>query len=140
MNIEKKDQKPNEVDKLKAKIKKIQKFCKHDWRLVKKPELLESLVPGVFIGDKVASSSMSLICQKEISLKCKKCSKKLVASITSICPRCFGLMYKGDLYTLENDGTSSRKKYFGEDLAYHGIRIYHCRDCGLAIASDEWNQ
>jgi len=138
MSIKKKKRKLNAVDKLKARIKEIQKSCKHDWKLIKKPELSESLVPGIFIGNK--ASPLETTFQKEISLKCNKCSRRLIAPITSICPCCFGSMYKGGLYTIENDGMSSREKYFGEPLAYHAVRLHHCSKCGFTIASDEWNQ
>ena len=144
MNTKKKDcipieeRKQNEVDELKARIKKIQEDCQHDWRFTKKPELRKSFVPGVFIGNMTTPSGMSY--PTEISLACMKCSKKLVASITAICPLCLGSMDKGGLYTVENDGKSSREKYFGEYLAYYAIRIYHCNNCGCAVASDEWNQ
>lgn len=125
----------NEVDSLQAQIEKIQKHCDHDWRLIEEPELRQSLVPGVFIGE-MARSGMAT----EMILICTKCSKRLVTSITARCPYCLSPMREGGLHSIEGDGTFSRKKYFGRKYLYYAIRLHHCTKCDFSTASDEWNQ
>lgn len=132
----------NEVDKLKAQIKKIrdeikkvQDECNHDWRLIRKPALSASLVPGVFVGKKEPHGITP-----EMTLICTKCRKRLVASIRGTCPNCLSPMREIGLYTIEDDGTTSRKKYFGQDYLYYAIIIDHCTKCDFRVASDEWNQ
>jgi len=125
----------NEVDGLKERIKKIQDNCEHNWKVIKKPKLTLSCVPGVFIGDKARSADAS-----EMTLICTKCSKQLVQSITTRCPKCLSPMKKGALHGIEDDGTYSRKKYFGKEYLYYAIRIYGCTKCYFRVASDEWDQ
>jgi len=125
----------NQVDKLKTQIKEIQENCKHDWKLINKPELRKSLVPGVFVG-KTEPGGMA----PEMILICTKCSQRLETSIISRCPYCLSPMREGGLYTVENDGTFSRKKYFGREYLYYAIRLHHCTKCDFWTASDEWNQ
>jgi hypothetical protein len=127
----------NEVDRLQARIAKIQGDCDHDWRLIKKPELIESFVPGVFVGrrDPVGIAP-------EMRLICMRCSKRLVTSIIERCPKCLSPMSEGGLYSIEDDGTFSRKKYFGQEYLYNAIRLHRCTNtkCDFVVASDEWNQ
>jgi len=125
----------NEVDSLKERIKEIQDKCEHSWRVIKKPKLILSQVPGVFIGSKARSNTTP-----EITLICTKCSKRLVQSITTRCPKCLSFMRKGVLHSIEDDGTFSRKKYFGKEYLYYAIRLHYCTKCDFVIASDEWNQ
>ena len=124
----------NEVDSLERQMKEIQDNCEHDWKLVEKPELIKSLVPGVFIGRREPGGFAS-----EMTLICTKCSKRLKTSIISRCPYCLSPMREGFLQITEG-GISSRKRYFGREYLYYVIRLHHCTKCEFRTASDEWDQ
>ncbi len=125
---------PNRVDKLNLQIRQIRQNCKHAFRLIKKPKMQESLVHGVIAYEKgphtLAGYSDPLV------LACLHCSEKKEATIIEICPRCLGKMGK-EPFCL---GVDSRKEYFGCDHLYYVVRLYRCQDCGLTVASEEWNQ
>ncbi|MFA5392385.1 MAG: hypothetical protein WC306_01675 [Candidatus Paceibacterota bacterium] len=125
----------NEVDRLKALIAEIQGNCDHDWRVIKEAELIESLVPGVFVGSRGPFGTAA-----RMKLFCTRCSQRIQTSIILRCPHCLSPMRKGDLYTMEDGGKTSREKYFGVDEPYYAIRIHCCTLCSFMTASDEWNQ
>lgn len=131
--------KQNRVDGLHLKIKQIQKKCKHDFRILGKPRLTESLVPGIYVGFVAMGGGTrgirgipSCIEQK---LVCLKCSKEKIANIVETCPKCLGSMKQGEV-----QGVYSRIQYFGEDYLYYSIVLSKCSNCGFTIASDTWNQ
>ena len=123
----------NEVDNLNARIKTIQETCEHDFRLIREPNLIASLVRGVFVGSlapaRAASSEPYLV------LVCLKCSKEESRSITSTCPQCLKPM--GEAQCL---GAGSRVRYFGQEYVYYSVAISYCTKCSFALASDMWDQ
>ena len=128
------ERKPNKVDELQDWIKRIQKDCKHDFRLVKEPKLIESLVSGVFVGP-VRGPIKMFSSETRMKLVCINCSKEKSASIVVICPKCLSPMREGRVL-----GYDSRKYYFGEEYLYFSILLQRCSKCSFTLASDEWDQ
>ncbi len=130
------DRVPNWVDTLNLQIKQIRKSCKHDFRLIKRPELQESLVPGVMVGKTEGPVKVGGRSEMTMTLVCLHCSEEKETTIMETCPRCLGKMKMAP----HNLGAGSREKYFGCDHLYFSIRYSCCQNCGLTIASDEWDQ
>ena len=124
-----------DIKKLQAEISKIQNNCSHDFEVVNKLKLQETLVKGVFVGStagpvKVGYSETSLL------LKCRNCFVEISTNISRRCPKCLSDM----VCTAECLGADSRLKYFGNDHLYYSIRLNGCSKCDFAVASDEWDQ
>jgi len=136
------EREPNEVDRLRVKIKEIQTACTHDFKLVKEIKLKESLIPGVFVGTSGRGGLSRKILdhgeiQTEFTVVCTKCSKEVNCHITEVCPRCLGNMSKGEL----EGGTNSRERFFGVQNGYYAIELFFCKGlCGFIVASDVWDQ
>lgn len=124
----------NEVDRLNARIQEIQENCCHNFQLQEPANLVESLVPGVYVGRTEGLTSVGRP-DPQIQLVCVECSLSKRTCITVICPQCFGEMGRG--YCL---GAGSREKYFGQRHLYYAIIEQHCPQCGFIVASDEWDQ
>lgn len=129
-----KDREPNEVDVLELKIKRIRETCEHDFRLVKNLKL-QSILSGIIVG-KLEGPTEVGHSELEMTLVCLKCSEEKETTIMKTCPRCLGKMIKHP-YSL---GGGSREKYFGCAYLYFAVALSHCQDCGLRVASDEWDQ
>lgn len=123
--------KENEADKLLKKVGNIRKRCQHDFRLLKKVPLRESLVEGVFILYSVDRSGGA----GEVFLKCTGCSKEVDLDPLKTCPRCLGKLKKGKV-----EHAGSREKYWGESHHYYAAQRYTCKACGLIGVADEWDQ
>ena len=129
-----KDRELNRVDILNLQIKRIRENCEHDFRLVRKPEL-QTVLSGVVVG-KLEGPANVRGSELAMTLVCLHCSQEEETTIMETCPRCLGKVDKRS-YSL---GAGSRELYFGCKHLYFAVRLSCCQDCGLTIASDEWNQ
>ena len=127
----------NEVDLLKARISEIQSACAHEFVLARKPRLVKSLVPGVYVGKVAAREGLPPINRSDIRmiLRCRKCSAVEEASILNACPLCLNSMVRDRCL-----GAGSREKYFGESYSYYEISLSHCSNCDFVIAFDQFDQ
>ncbi|NQV00592.1 MAG: hypothetical protein HQ537_00495 [Parcubacteria group bacterium] len=128
------EREPNEVDNLKEQITEIQEHCLHDFRLIKEPELKESLIKGVFVGHTFGPTKIGAS-EEQMALVCIKCSKEKETYIAKTCPRCLGPMREERCL-----GAGSREKYFGNKYLYHAVKLSRCLKCNFTIGSDEWDQ
>lgn len=132
-----------QIIELENRIEEIQNSCEHELVFLdgREPWLVETLVPGVYLGRVEGDWPKSITCPEDdtqnhflYSLKCNKCEYSFSASIWYICPKCFSKMEKSDKII------DSRKKYFGENYLYYGPRIYFCPKLHFRVVCDEWNQ
>ena len=97
------EREPNEVDRLRGRIKNIQEACEHEFRAIEEPQLGESLVSGVYtgsvegfrVGEGVSFSAT------EMTLVCLHCGKQEEATIWETCPRCLSPMVEGHFWGQE---------------------------------------
>lgn len=129
-----KEREPNKVDVLNLQIERIRKNCKHDFRLIEKPKL-QSILNGIIVGELRGPTEVGYS-ELEMTLVCLQCSEEKKTTILETCPRCLGKMKK-EPYCL---GAGSRERYFGCSYLYYSVRHSRCQDCGLTVASDEWDQ
>ena len=128
----------NEVDKLKAKICKLQKSCSHHFMLPDNMPLIlrhsESQVTGVLIGGYFGSIEPYW---KKFEITCNRCSVAKEVSTGNVCPNCL-TEKKDDLIYY---GAGSFEEYFGfEPVGYFSAVISKCENCGLALVSAYWDQ
>lgn len=122
------------VTPLQEQIRKIQRKCIHSFKQVTKLNLVQSLVPNVYVGqtaDSIGLGQSTLI----FHTICTKCRVPMRSSLRETCPHCFVEMKNGRCL-----GAGSRLKYFGEEHLYYGVAIDTCPQCGFAVASDIWDR
>lgn len=122
---------------MQAMIEEIQADCDHDFRLVKEPELSESLVEGVYVCEIEGMIRSLGRPESETALKlvCMKCSIAKDTDIGQTCPRCLSKMERGKCL-----GDGSRKEYFVSEYMHYSITLGSCTNCGFTVANDEWDQ
>lgn len=132
----------NRVDNLKREIYEIQSSCNHTYELTSEPpELVESLVSGVYLGELKGPARLSKEFYRNVrtsfNLKCTKCSRTINTNAKLSCPHCFSKMKVSEYI----EGCE-REKYFGISYIYYGIVCSTCTnpECRLTVANDEWDQ
>lgn len=124
-----------EIYQLEKEIADIQKSCEHEFVGVgPPPELKESLVSGVYIGDveRVFVQGLSES-GRSFRLVCKKCSLERKVVIWQTCPRCFSAMEK-------IDRLRQRRNFLGTEYMYYAIQLCRCPECGFTVACDVWDR
>ncbi|MEK7640431.1 MAG: hypothetical protein AAB389_00335 [Patescibacteria group bacterium] len=127
-----------EIRKLKSRITLLQDECLHTWKQVTSPDLKNSLVAGVYVGNYEGRITVSEPKNLDFKCECEKCGKVLVSTITSTCPHCL-VNLKDEEYN-GHQSVHNRKDYFGREYLYFGVSIQMCSKCDFRIASDIWDQ
>lgn len=117
-----KGREPNEVDYHLAIIRKIQKDCQHDFRLLRGHKydnyIHESKVPGVFL---IARTTWGEVHEEVV--ECLLCNLRKEIFFGDTCPKCLGDLMK--------DGLEDRRKYWGWRFLGYKARLVHCPNCGF---------
>lgn len=128
------EQLQREIQQRTEQLERLQKDCVHQWILVgEAPELVESLIPGIYIGTTEGPISPDLQNKKLIfQIECSDCLKTMRVNLGNTCPKCFGRLGDRELRW--------RKDVFGINYLYFGVRIRRCPQYHYAVACDEWDQ
>jgi hypothetical protein len=131
------------VTELKEQIALIQRDCApHEFEIGKKAELVESLVPGVYVGrtdgpikirTRYWCNQPDFLSTTVFTITCKLCDLSQVHNIPHTCPVCFIRMSQS--LRLDN-----RERYLGMEHLYFAVRLATCPKCGIRVVSDEWDQ
>ncbi len=114
----------NDVGRLAAQIKAIQKKCRHDFRRTEPFEMHECKVPGVH----AAESVMDIF-----SVQCLHCNLREHKRFDQMCPRCLGPTQIGKIYP--------SREYFEQSRGmYYGAQLYHCRQCELVLVVEFYDR
>lgn len=123
------------IQKLQETIKGLKSKCSHQWRIVKKPDLTNSLVAGVHVGSVEGQSRVTVACPAtlDFTYECKRCGSERRGNAMYNCPKCFEKLE-------ERRPLGDRAEYFGFDYSYYAVQISSCPKCDFRIASDIYDR
>ncbi len=133
----------NRVDELEKEIEGIRSSCTHQFEMTKEPTLLESLVPGTYVGTFTGQTEgLQGKVDNSFILKCSKCSLEQRTSALGQCPKCFESLVRDErlVHSLKEFNWDGRTEYFGCSYLYNAIRLSRCPNRHFIIASEEWDQ
>lgn len=118
LNISEEPWVPGRVDQLIEEIKKIQRECKHKFKVIEWPDLPESRVKSVFIAYDSADPACYF---GDVKIKCRHCSVERKNSAYRLCLKCGAAMVKVS-------SPISRREYFKGQREDHTAFLFQCKN------------